>query len=251
MGNVSYQSWVPKPVTDFVESVLHKPHDAPSLARLQLLVESPDMHSAWKSLYKAATDPDHLVEFVRSAAFSPWLSWGQHLLPTSTPAQQRLQFRKIAQTSRDLLKQLQALGEGRAEGGAQLLVSAAQRAVLAAFSKPQHEQLSRYMALAFPAQWSFGTKVTSPLQWLHETAIVAAGAPSPPGPRKLGSKNALRTAYVLELAGFVRNRFKKPLFAVVATTANVMFNEFDSPLTPDHVRKLILPSKKISGKKLE
>jgi hypothetical protein len=171
------------------------------------------------------------------------------LLPPSTPARQRHHIRKIAQASRSLLNHLEALGSGQAERGAQFLAGAVRRAELDAYKERQFEQIPRLAVLAHQPQWGYAAQVVSLLSMLHAVATVAAGAPNPPGPRKLRSKSAVRTAYVLELAGFVRQHFKKSLYAAVATTANVMLDEFDRPLSPDHVRKLTLPPKKISGTK--
>lgn len=247
MGNSPYPPWIPTPVVEYVESALREPHDHRSLERLRRLITSPDLRNAWRALSKITAEPDLLVAFARNAAFSLWLSQGQHLLPRASPATQRRQFHKVAQASQALLKHLEALGEGQAELGVQKLASAAHRATLDAFGKRRNDQLPRLATLAFLTT----TEAIPQLRTLHEVAHVAANAPTSPGLRKLRAVNAVRTAYVHELARFIQQHFNKPFFAVVATMANVMFDEFDKPLTADHVRNLISPPKKISGIKLK
>ncbi len=249
MAITPYPAWVPGPVARYVESSLREPHDKPGRDRLRRLVEAPDMQSVWPALSVGAPEPDLLITFARQAAFSLWLSWGPRLLPASTPAKQRHRIRKIAQASRSLLNHLEALGDDQAERGAQFLASAVHRAELDAYKERRFEQIPRLAALAREPQWGHTAEVVSLLRTLHEVATVAAGAPNPPGPRKPRSRSAVRTAYVRELAGFVQQHFKKSHYAAVATTANVMLNEFEKPLTADHVRKLTLPHRKISGTK--
>jgi len=241
---------VPQAVADFVVSALQEPHDKASLDRLRRLTESPDMQPAWKTLSSSTIESELLIAFTRQAAFSLWLSWGQKLLPLTTPAKQRQQAWKVAQASQALLKHLEALGGGHAERGAHRLAAGVHRASLDAAGKGQYGRLRRTAALGNLSQGgNHAADVVHRLRWLQEAANTVIEAPSPSGPTKLGAKNAVRTAYVTELASFTKQHFGKPLFAVVATTTNVMFDEFDTPLTADHVRKLVNPPQKIPRKK--
>ncbi len=249
MGKSNTSSWVPQQVADFVATALLEPHDQASLDRLRRLMTSPDMQPAWKTLAGETTDSDLLIAFTRQAAFSLWLSWGAQLLPLSSPTQARQQARKVVQASQALLKHLEALGEGHAERGAQWLAGGVYRASLDAAAKKQYGQLRKTASLAHRSFGRQAADAVNQLRWLHEAARVATDAPSPSGPTKLRAKNAVRTAYVAELASVIKQHFKKPLFAVVATTTNVMFDEFESPLTAEHVRKLIHPPQKIPRKK--
>lgn len=205
-----FPKWVPENVARFVERAEGEPHDEKSKERLRRLVSDPGMEAVWRTLSKEAPSAEVLENFARWAAFSLLLSWGRRLLPAVTDAARRRSAGRIQRLARGLLDEL-------GKPGGRLSTPINYQALVAGLS-----------ALAYAAG--------------H-----AAKAPRGPGPRKLAARTAVRTAYVLELDSFLKSHFKKPLYAVIATTANVMLGEYNKPLSADHVRKLINHPKKISS----
>jgi hypothetical protein len=245
-----FPEWVPENVARFVERAEHEPHDEATKERLRRLVSDAGMEAVWRTLSNEAQAPEVLENFARCAAFSLWLSWGRRLLPEISTAARKHSLVRIGKLAKSLLDELGTLS-GRTKNAA--------RGVAAVADALYRTELGAVAADPRAVPWLAGLRMylNSPsnqqtlvigLSALTNAARDAANAPRRPGPRKLAAGTAVRTAYVRELDGFLRSQFNKPLYAVIATTANVMLREPEKSLSADHVRKLIEPPKKISSK---
>jgi hypothetical protein len=246
-----FPKWAPEIVTRFVERAEREPHDEAAKERLRWLVSDPNMEAVWRTLSKDAPAPEVLENFARWAALSLWLSWGRRLLPEISNATRKRALVRIGQLAKNLLDELRTLSgrDSNAARGVAAVADAFYRAELGAVAAdpravPRLASLRLYLNSP-----SHQETLVRGLSALADAARGAANAPPRPGPRKLAAGTAVRTAYALELDRFLRTHFKKPLYAAIAVTANVMLREHDNPLSADHVRKLILAAKKISSKR--
>ena len=210
------------------------------------------MNDVWQTLSKFKVDnPFVFREFARIATLSPHLAPRKKLNPGSSPATERRVFKNVARSLRKISEELSKLNETKSHPAAGLghLLHALYRAELEAAKKQDGFALKILASVRrYLEDVNRKTGLIKVLGMLLSAFDAAAHAPPPAGPRKKGEINAARTAYIQELSNFVRHHFKKPLHQIVASTTNVAFGEYNHPVTPDLVRKLTTPFRKVSSK---
>jgi len=246
--------WLPTPLAQYFENCIAVSDSQGGLVvapvpegqeRVRRLVFAPEMEKVWKTLIKLNSDA--LVEFAERAAYSPRLIFEKKTLPPFTPTEEQQLLHKVSTATRALRNHLEALGN-KVEKPANALSSGVWRLMAAARRTGPGTQgenpLLRGRPIARPGD------LVLALDTIMAAAEAAASAPlGVPSPRKLRDKYALRTMYVKELAALMQKRFGKPLYEVVATVANQMFDEPDRLLTANHVQRLVEPQKKILRRK--
>ena len=241
---------MPPIVSEYARVVLNQNLDEVTRERLIRLTSDLEMDSVWRTLSAFRVDPPVLREYIRIATLSGYLN-PEKGFDSPSPATERRAFRKIAKSLREIQKELAELDKPRLDAAAGLsrLLHAVRRAELEA-AKSRPRELPGLASLRLRLEDMKGrVGLKNLLETFLNAAETAADAPPSPGPRKKRAASARRTAYIQDLAGFLRHHFKKPLYAVVATTVNVALNEYKNPITPDHVRKLVTPARKIVSKK--
>jgi len=239
---------MPTPAAEYLQTCLAG-SDPKGQERLRRLLSAPGMEKIWKTLIRL--NPDYLIGFIYQAACSPLLIYGNRALPGVSPAKERQRINKVLKAAQTLRNNLEELGQASGKvnalpNGIWILRAAAERAEQNAFAKGEYRQLTN---LFMVRQYARSIDMHRALTVLLSVAAIAASAPRAPGPRKLKDARSLRTAYVQDLAAFMKKRFGKPLYEEVATVANLMFDEPDHPLTSNHVQRLVEPQKKISRRK--
>ena len=249
---VSYLRSLPPIVAKYADEVLKQDLDQATRERLIRLVTEHDMDDVWQTLSKFEVDNSFVFrEFARIATLSPHLAPRKRLKHAPSPAIERRVFRNVARLLRKISEELSKLNETKSHPAAGLghLLHALHRAELDAAKKQDGSALQILASLRlYLEDVNRKAGLGNVLGMLLHAAEIATDAPPPPGPRKKGALNAARTAYIQELANFIRANFKKPLYQVVATTTNIAFEEYQNPVTPDLVRKLTRLPRKVSSK---
>ena len=250
---VIYLRSLPPVVAAYADEVLKQDLDQATRERLIRLVTEHDMDDVWQTLSKFKVDnPFVFREFARIATVSPHLAPRKRLNHGPSPAIERRVFQNVARLLRKISQELSKLNETQSHPAAGLnrLLRALHRAELDAAKKQDGFALQILASVRrYLADVNRKTGLIKVLGMLLSAFDAAAHAPPPPGPRKKGEINAARTAYIQELSSFVRHHFKKPLHQIVASTTNVAFGKYNNSVTPDLVRKLTAPFRKVSSKK--
>ena len=244
-----FPTWLPTPIAAHARRLLDSGGlDDASKARLLALTCDPGMQRVWCTLSRATPDDAALVEFLDQVRLHASVQGLGSAWPALSPAQQRKAFRTIAQHASLLLKELEHLAgpNGQAESGLAELEAALRRAAGASASKSWNAALVGALWLRENLEQTEEVSLVAQLRALVEAAQMAAATPAAPGPRKRKAGSAARTAYVQDLASFVRLRFGKPFHQAVATTVNISLALYDDQVSADLVRRLSEPSRKIT-----
>jgi len=199
------------------------------------------MKAVWPALAKCAPQPQDLVDYLEYVRLHYTLMgpgfWGK--VPARST--QRLALKRVAELSKELIKELEALG-----GTGLATLDGVFNNQLVTHSYAQQKKSPTFVHAFSPKQTLAGlqreTRIKNVLESLIQAAESALQTP-PRGPRKLRDKNADRTAYIQDLSRYVKQHFRKPLNEAVANTVNSSLNLLDKPVTESLVRQLTCPTR--------
>jgi hypothetical protein len=240
-----FPTWLPQIVADHATRLIGSGGlNAQMAERLERLTTAVGMKAVWPALAKCASQPQDLVDYLEYVRLHYTLMgpgfWGK--VPARST--QREALKRIAKLSKELIKELEAIG------GTGLATLDGLLKQLATHSYAQPKKSQTFVRAFSPNQTPAGlprvTGIKNVLESLIQAAESAQQTP-PRGPRKLKAKSADRTAYIQDLSRYVKKHFAKPLNEAVANTVNASLNLHDKPVTESLVRQLTCPTRKISA----
>ncbi|HVS26545.1 MAG TPA: hypothetical protein VHE58_04515 [Burkholderiales bacterium] len=244
-----FPPWLPQIVADHATQLIDSGGLGEKMTeRLKRLTTDAGMRAAWAALAKYAPQPQDLVDYLEYARLHYTLMWHGYWRKFPALSSQRRALKRVAKLGKELLKELEAIGGNNPAAGLAALEHLLNQVVTHSFALRKENQtiVHAFTLKQTLADLQRETGIENVLNNLIQAAELALQAP-PVGPRKLRDKNADRTAYIQDLARYVKRRFGKPLNEVVANTVNASFNFHDNPVTEDLVRKLTRSTRKISA----